>query len=252
MKDAGHRPGSRYNRAVLFLCAIVICALAWMILKILPSDAQPSLSDAKGLKKGDIVTFGAYEQDADSRDGAEALAWIVLDAEEGRALLLAVDVLEPVSFHDRFEEITWEDCSLRKWLNSAFLEETFSEQEKERILEVENENPGNPGMHSHGGGKTRDRIFLLSMEEASAYFRTQEERFVLGAADATKYALLNHLEVSPEDSAAPGKACWWTRTSGSDQYAAVFVDRDGTVYSAGAQISHETYCGLRPAVWVRI
>ena len=59
-----------------------------------------------------------------------------------------------------------------------------------------------------------------------------------------------HLETDDETGENPGKACWWLRTSGSDQYAAAFVDRDGGIHAAGAQVSHAVYCGLRPAVWV--
>ena len=120
------------------------------------------------------------------------------------------------------------------------------------ILTVSNENPDNPGMDSHGCGITKDRVFLLRIEEYSAYMRTEEDRFVTGSAEPTAYARTLHLEADDDQGDDPGKACWWLRTSGSDQYSAAFVDRDGSIHVAGAQVSHDTYCGLRPAVWVRI
>lgn len=39
---------------------------------------------------GNIVTFGSYEQDADTSNGNEPLEWIVLKYENGRALLLSL------------------------------------------------------------------------------------------------------------------------------------------------------------------
>ncbi len=40
------------------------------------------------LSKGDLVTFGTYEQDNDSSDGKEAIEWMVLDRIDDELLLL--------------------------------------------------------------------------------------------------------------------------------------------------------------------
>ena len=32
------------------------------------------------------------------------------------------------AYHEKYCEITWETCSLRKWLNTVFLQEEFNEQ----------------------------------------------------------------------------------------------------------------------------
>ena len=55
-----------------------------------------------------------------------------------------------------------------------------------------------------------------------------------------------------EDSEYAGRANWWLRTAGAEQYSAAFGDRDGSIYEAGADVSHETFCGIRPAVRVKI
>lgn len=242
------------GRAVLLLtCLAALCILGgYGIWQLFSGTEASSLMDGGQLQKGDVTAFGAYEQDADNGNGPEALEWTVLEVQDDRALLLTRDILRPISYHDKYEETVWEDCSLRKWLNGEFLEETFSEEEQERILTVSNENPDNPGMDSHGCGITKDRVFLLRIEEYSAYMRTEEDRFVTGSAEPTAYARTLHLEADDDQGDDPGKACWWLRTSGSDQYSAAFVDRDGSIHAAGAQVSHDTYCGLRPAVWVRI
>ena len=246
------RNGRRQNSLSLFiLCAAILCAGgAFFLLRTLTDTQIPYLTKAGQLKRGDVVTFGECEQDGDSNNGPESIPWIVLEVQEDKALLLARDILGPVSFHDQYEAVTWEDCALREWLNDTFFRESFSDKEKKMILTSSNENPDNPGMESHGCGVTQDKVFLLRMEEYSAYMRTEEDRYVTGSASPTRYALLRHLETDDETGENPGKACWWLRTSGSDQYAAAFVDRDGGIHAAGAQVSHAVYCGLRPAVWV--
>ena len=238
------------TRFFLSLLCAAACLLSGCSLTSRLGTEEQSLLSASSLNKGDLVAFGSFEQDGDTKDGAEPLCWMVLEVLEDRALLLCRDVLAAMPFHDTYEEITWEDCSLRAFLNGPFADGTFTEQERARILTVSNQNPSNPGMESHGCGVTRDQVFLLSLEEASASMRTEEAHYVIGAADATRYAQILHLETDGERDENPGKACWWTRTSGSDQYAAAFVDRDGRLYPAGAQVTHETYCGIRPAVWV--
>lgn len=240
--------GTAVSAALLILCAAGVFA----VLRSLSGTQIPDLSGDRQLEKGSVVSFGTWEQDAESDNGPEALAWIVLEVQEDKALLLARDILGPAAYHDRYEATVWEDCTLRHWLNDTFYKEAFSDEERGRILTVSNENPDNPGMESHGCGITQDQVFLLRMEEYSACMRTEEDRFVTGSASPTKYAKLMHLETDDETGENPGKACWWLRTSGADQYAAVFVDRDGSIHAAGAQVSHTAYCGFRPAVWVKL
>ena len=235
----------------LLLCTAACLLSACSVTKRL-GGGEENLLQSSSLKRKDLVLFGTFEQDGNTADGTEPLCWMVLEVQKDRALLLCRDVLSAMPFHDAYEEITWKDCSLRAYLNGSFLDNAFSDQERGRILTVSNQNPPNPGMESHGCGVTEDRVFLLSLEEASASMRTEEEHYVIGAADASRYAQILHLETDGEEDENPGRACWWTRTSGSDQYAAAFVERDGTIYPAGAQVTHETYCGIRPAVWVRL
>ena len=51
--------------------------------------------------------------------GAEKTPWRVLelDREAETALLIAEEPVCEKSYHDKREDITWEQCSLRKWLN---------------------------------------------------------------------------------------------------------------------------------------
>ena len=235
------------SAAVLCIFLLLLC----VIRGVLSPGAGP-LIEAGHLEKGDQVTFGHFEQDADTGNGPESICWIVLDVRDDTALLLSREVLMAMPFHERRDYITWEDCTLRKWLNEDFAREAFTEEEGALILTSQLDNPPNPRYETHGCGSTRDRIFLLSLNEASAYLRTAQDRYTIGSAEASRYASVLHLETEGEDSEYAGRANWWLRTAGAEQYSAAFGDRDGSIYEAGADVSHETFCGIRPAVRVKI
>ena len=71
------------------------------------------------------------------------------------------------------KEVTWEECSLRSWLNREFLSSAFGFKEQSAILVTNVDNSqtqGYNGYKSNGGNNTQDMIFLLSYAEANEYF----------------------------------------------------------------------------------
>ncbi len=276
MKMDGKKKSSHSTALIIIvLTAVVLAAAVWLIIRLFFGQSTVSLSDAKELSKGDVVTFGSFEQDGHEHNGAEDIEWIVLDVRDreeveadskadskadsnaddagGRcALLLSRNVLQAIPLHNVYEDITWDECTLRTWLNGEFYEGAFSPEEKERVILAENDNHANPAYEPHGCAATEDHAFILSLEEAKAAVRTEEDRLLIGSADATEYAKIRHLETADDATDLAGKACWWLRTPGVYQYSAAFVDRDGTIFENGAIANHETYCGVRPAVWVAV
>ena len=110
--------------------------------------------------------------------GNEKTPWRVLDVERETetALLIAEKPVCVRTYHENWTEITWEHCSLRKWLNGDYYKNNFSEEEKAAILECELKNPDNLSYGTKGGNDTRDKVFLLSIEEAKKYFMNDRDR----------------------------------------------------------------------------
>jgi len=106
--------------------------------------------------RGGKLRFGAYD-------------WYVLDRQADRTLIITEKVIERRPYHHEECEITWETCDMRQYLNSEFYD-SFSEADRARIIEVTNENPGNPWYGTPGGNPTVDKIFLLSIDECVKYF----------------------------------------------------------------------------------
>lgn len=201
------------------------------------------------VKEGDTVFFGRFEQDGNLTNGAEEIEWIVLEHRADRVLLLSRFVLVPMPFHDEYTEISWKDCSLRAWLNGEFLEKSFSKIERELIWTVENKNKGNEVFESAGCVPTKDQLYIFSLDEASAYFHTDEQKYMIGSADATPYAINQNIKNSEDNDE---KVAWWLRTPGVYEFTAAFVDSDGNLYPNGAVVNNDMSYGVRPALWIDI
>lgn len=154
---------------------------------------------ANGLKVGDVVTLGTFEQDGDDINGAEPVEWDVIGEKNGSYLLISHYVLTNKEFEDGMADttidandysgssglITWENSSIRRWLNEEFYYTTFSDEEKDYILTVKNQNTDFPkyahdnpeAFHqespllSYGCEATEDTVFLLSVDEFDEYFK---------------------------------------------------------------------------------
>jgi hypothetical protein len=117
--------------------------------------------------------------------------WRELQRKGETALVITEGIIEMGPYHTEEKGTTWENCAVRKYLNGKFLEK-FSPAEKERIVEVTNQNSDNPWYSSlavsyegkqaglagaqKGGNPTNDKIFLLSIEEACSLFGNSTAR----------------------------------------------------------------------------
>ena len=108
-------------------------------------------------RPGMIVPIGSFQ-------------WRILDvdSEADTALLIADNTEYAGPYHEKWGEVTWKTCTLRKWLNGDFYKSEFSEKEKKAIIETNLENPNNPEYGTPGGNNTKDRVFLLSIDEAGS------------------------------------------------------------------------------------
>ena len=144
--------------------------------------------------------------------------------------------------NERRKDVTWKTCTLREWLNKDFLEAAFTGEERARILETEVRNDGNPVYGTTGGDNTRDRVFLLSLDEAVRYFQGDEER----RCKATPYAVSQGARVDDD-----GFCCWWLRSPGLFPSNAAFVSSVGSLNPNGHYV-HNDFDALRQSLWINL
>lgn len=202
-----------------------------------PVDKENVQSDVAA---GDIIRLGSYEQDMNASNGAESIDWQVLCVEGDKALVVSRYALANMPYHEEKLEISWENCSLRAWLNGDFYNNAFTEEEGELIINTSLENSDNPEYKTEGGNDTYDKLFLLSIEEANEYFATNGKRKSFGTDAVTQYEEEYNLE---------GSVWWWLRSPGDESAFAANVGPDGSIYTKGASVSF-MLCAVRPAMWI--
>jgi len=195
----------------------------------------------KNAEVGSYIPFGVYEQDNNAANGKEDVEWLVLDVKDGKALVISKHILDSKQYNRDFEVVTWEDCSLRAWLNDDFINTAFSSGERAMIPTVTSPADENPDYSSSPGNATQDQVFLLSIPEANAYFSSEQ---ALQCA-STDYAVARGVNVYR----TTGNSWWWLRTSGCINRDAAGVYHDGDIVEYGFNVDY-VYGGIRPAMWI--
>ena len=174
-----------------------------------------------------------------------AVEWLVLDKKDGKALLISKYCLDAKEYdkNENNESVTWETSTLRQWLNSCFINEAFTDEEKALICDTYLQNPDNPEYGTDGGNDTTDKVFLLSIDEATRYFASDKARM----AEATDYAKEQGIYVSGKND----NSWWWLRSLGRNNSDAAYVDIGGSVRNYGSY-ANDGESGVRPAMWVNI
>ena len=202
----------------------------------------------KDLKVGETLKYGKYEQDNVTSNGKEEIEWIVLDREGMSLLLISRYALNGGEYHYSYNDVTWETCSLRRWLNNTFIDDAFSTTEQMFIHYSHVSADMNLTYLNGAGSSTNDRLFLLSIPEANKYFNSSVER----KCTPTKYATAQGVWTSDANDTGGVATCWWwLRTPGDKTTRAAVVDGVGQVYEIGHGVDYDD-CGIRPAMWISL
>ena len=223
------------------------------VLRLNSVTPQESLD---ALKVGDSVTIGRYDLN-NTDDGDEDIKWTVLAIENGKALIISDLCIDARIYNDGKESVTWESSDMRAWLNGSFYTNSFDETEKCYILLSDIDAESSAAHDVDGGNDTQDNVFLLSFNEAEAYFETDEARIAKASAKAVANGgQCFDSRTKSEAASAPEQAddymalTWWLRTPGSSAEQAATVLYFGRPDTVGARTDLATK-GVRPAMWVR-
>lgn len=191
----------------------------------LVSKKQPSY-------KGFVtIKFGRYPQA--SKNENALIEWLVLKNDGSKALLISKYALDCQQYHTSRIFGTWKTCTLRKWLNGTFISNAFSHEEQAMILSTTTES-----------ADTKDRVFLLSRDEAWEYFSSDSTRQCQGTA---------YCYAQGAYKTGNGNCKWWLRSPGSSGYTAYVYDgslRD--YYGEHSCCVDNDDIAVRPALWINL
>lgn len=168
----------------------------------------------------------------------ERIKWRVLKNDGSTLFVVADKGIDCKDYHNPGRSITWENCTLRNWLNNDFYGTAFSSSEQNAIVQQNVVNEDNPSYNTEGGNDTKDDVYLLSIGEvtnpeygfcknsgtysASRWMQTSDYAHAMGA-------------YTYSDSSTGGNAnCyWWLRSPGYNIYDAADVNSIGNVGRTG-------------------
>lgn len=156
---------------------------------------------------------------------------------DGNALLISKYSLNCKQYNTIYTDVTWETCTLSKWLNNDFINAAFSADKKAMIPTVTASADKNPDYSTNLGKATQNRVFLLSITEVNKYFSFDSAR----QCEPTDYAVANGAWES--DS---GNCWWWLRSPGDFQSYAADVYSVGDVDVYGERVN-DSYIAVRSA-----
>ena len=248
-------PNNKYNAAVSLLNdGKIIEAYDSLIALNGYKDSATKASEIFGQYKieklkiaevGDVVYFGAYEQDKNASNGKVDIEWQILAKEDNKVLVISKYALDCQPYNTEHEVITWENCSLRKWMNGTFLNNAFSAEEQAQIQNTTVSADKNPEYSTDPGNATKDKVFLLSINEVEKYFTNDEARKCAPTAYAVAPWALT------ETSGGEATCWWWLRSPGNFQNNVAYVYYFGSVNYYGDGVDDDSGC-VRPALWINL
>lgn len=213
---------------VLLAVMVAISPLPSMLEARADMKAEQEVIDSKSI--GQTVDLGTYSEDLSTYMGTSVagrpIRWVVVDKEDGRALLVTQQCIDEMAFDTRGDATDFKSSSLYAYLNGAFRDYAFSDAERGLI----------------DGDVTVLGSFMV-------FDRAPSEDFLY----ATSVKGGNENEE------------WWTSTveeyCGSSYYSdsyydgqplVNYVDSWGDIESGDDGYEQDEVLGVRPAIWVKL
>ena len=277
----------KINRIKKLLVSVLVCSMAFGNISYIPTMAKENVqnyglnnptTDSSGVSTWDCIYFGNYWQNdtngdgvADENDAKQPIKWHVLSVNGDNAFVIADQNLDAKAYNETKTDVTWENSTIRSWLNGYgasankdkksftsdnFLDNAFSVAEQNAIKMTYMVNEDNPDYGTDGGNNTWDKVYLLSVSEASNTSYGFDSKYNVSSktreAKNTEYAKQCGAW-SSEDSSYLGNGDWWTRTPGGSGYSASYVLHNGYGYGNNDYYSvNGTSGAVRPALHINL
>ena len=208
------------------------CSQALRVLHTKPRVFQLVSKKQPSYKGFVTIKFGRYPQA--SKNENALIEWLVLKNDGSKALLISKYALDCQRYNTSGTDITWETCTLRRWLNGTFISNAFSHEEQAMILSTTTES-----------ANKKDRVFLLSMDEAWEYFSSDSTRQCQGTA---------YCYAQGAYKTGNGHCAWWLRSPVcySGQAAYVYDGNLRSYYGGYSCYVDNDDIAVRPALWINL
>ena len=201
----------------------------------------------------DCIYFGNYWQNdtngdgvADQNDEKQPIKWRVLSVDGDDAFVLSDKGLDVKPYNEEKKFVTWENCTLRAWLNDSFYNIAFTDKEKSVVTETKATNIS--------GDSMLDKVSILStLDAGNASYGFKYETYNFGhksdysetrEAKITVYAKANGAFSYKENG------CWWLRPY--DERDIYKVDAGGRFEEYDNKYINSTTTVVRPCIHINL
>ena len=202
------------------------------IVKIHDLKTVNSYDESNTIDNFDYIKLGKYK-------GVD-LEWLVLSAKDGEALVISKYVIKSIQYAEQDKkgllDNWWLISNVRDWLNRDFYNETFTDSEKDIIIE-KGGNPLPPMNHP-------EKVTILDDGQIKKYFGEKDKKVI---SNHTKTKLLPGLSDEAIDL-ENGYVPYWTKTDHKDKISA--VKSSGELGSDGYPPTYQKI-GVRPAIYIK-
>lgn len=191
----------------------------------------------------------------------EKIKWRILKVNNNEVFLLADKVLDDQKYNEQYTDITWEQSSIRKWLNGDdnvnknFIQSAFSVEERKAIKDTTVKNENNIKYGTVGGEETIDKIFFLSEAEAitDSYGFMSDYNAFDNARESRSSTYAKAMGVASEnmnsDKEKTGNCTWWLRSPGGRSDHAIMIGEHGYGYVCNwGDLVDSNITGVRPVL----
>lgn len=191
----------------------------------------------------------------------ERIKWRVLNNDGSTLFVVADKGLDCKDYNKENTSITWENCTVRDWLNATFYHTAFSSAEQGAIVPQTVVNEDAPYYDTEGGNNTEDKVYLLSIGEVRnpsyGFCKDDDIYSVSRWMQPSNYAHAMGTYICSSSSTGGNANCWWwLRSPGrrTDIAATVshygYVHRDGsTVFGNVDAVAPALHINLSSGLW---
>ena len=169
----------------------------------------------------------------------EPIKWRVLKNDGSTLFLVADKGLDCKNYNQENKSITWESCTLKKWLDDTFYKTAFSSEEQGAVV------PQTMVSEDDFRHKFRNKVYLLSIGEV-----TDSSYGFCG--DYKTNSKSRRMKVSGYANAMGASGYWWLRVPSCDPYGAAQVYPAGDVDKTGIIHVDANTGGIVPALHINL
>lgn len=186
----------------------------------------------------------------------EPIKWRIIKVDNDNITMVADRLLECVPYNANAEDVYWENCTLRDFLNNEFYYSAFSEEEQKAVIKSRIQNTDNYYFGTECGNDTEDYVYIFTEQDvfntdvAEGYGFTKSD----GISDTarrfrpTMYAMAKGAWYSPVETNC-GNGFWLLRTCGYTPSNVNYVCDFGSVYNRGTYVNVKD-AGIIPVIRV--